>query len=244
MPPTSYTKINTDKNKEAHASNKRAQNSQICKGKPPTLARPTTLGGKWPAIGDQQPTISKWLEDMRRDRVQRATWKKGKLFVDLFAGMRSPVGRQVGKRGGAFIAFDILIDERFDLEHPEVIETLTWWIRQGLVWGVWLGTDCTTWSKASYSKGPGWFNSYRSQRHMWGELGSLTPQARGRVLQGNAHAQFTMRVMQQVADQPLAVAGLENPSGSVIWQLLEMQALEKGSRFHHSVCHYCQYGAR
>ena len=243
VPPTSYAKTSTDKNKEAHASNKKACHSRFSRNNLPTLARPTALGEK-PAIGDRQPTISKWLEDMRQDRVQRATWKKGKLFVDLFSGKRSPVGRQVGKRGGAYIAFDILIDGRFDLGHPEVLETLTRWIRQGLVWGVWFGTDCTTWSKASWSKGPGWINSYRSQHHLWGELASLNPKAREKVLQGNAHAHFTMRVLQQVADQPLAVAGLENPAGSVIWQLPEMRALEKGSRFHHSICHYCQYGTR
>ena len=241
----------TDDKGHAHACKKKPHNpkqpaigGQSSKGRLQIPARLPNLRTTQPAIGDKGPSITQWLEDMLQDKLRTAVWKKGQLFVDLFSGKRSPVGRQVGKRGGAFIAFDVLIDARFDLSHPEVEETLMRWIRQGLVWGLWLGTDCTTWSRASYSKGPGWFNSYRTQRNLWGELTSLSPKAKEKVLQGNAHAQFSFRVLRQIADQPLAVAGLENPAGSVIWLLPELQALGKGSRVYQRTCHYCQYGAR
>ncbi len=71
---------------------------------------------------------------MRLERLQGATWKRGKLFVDLFSGVRSPVGRQVAQRGGAYIAFDVLIDERFDLGNPEVMQVLVSWMRNGWIW--------------------------------------------------------------------------------------------------------------
>lgn len=203
-----------------------------------------TVGHVKPAIGGSQQSITHWLEDMRRQALQGATWKSGKLFVDLFSGRRSPVGRQVRRRGGAVLAFDILIDPRFDLSNPMVQETLQRWVQEGLVWGVWLGTECTTWSLASYSKGPGWFNSYRTRQNLWGELKSLSPKAQAKVLKGNADAQFSLKMLRLILKQPLAVAGMENPAGSVIWHLAEFQSLEREPAVHVSTCHYCQYGAR
>jgi hypothetical protein len=230
---------------------KRRRPTQACQTDRSLNSGPTTpprtldgAAGKKPAIGGQ--TVAQWLQELREEELRSATWKKGLLFVDLFSGKCSPVGRGVGKRGGAYIAFDVLVDERFDLNNPEVEQVLRGWIQQGLVWGVWLGTDCTTWSRASYSKGPGWFNSYRSRQNLWGELAQLSPKAKRKVLEGNAHALFSIRILQHVANQPLAVAGLENPAGSVIWLLPELLALGRGhpSKIHHSTCHYCQYGTR
>ena len=227
-----------------------------------SLARSTTLGKKpalgglggalrlaapagnlkQPAIGGQ--TIAQWLEAERLSRLGAATWKKGKLFVDLFSGPRSPIGREVGKRGGAYIAFDILIDQRFDLTNPEVEAVLWGWIAQGFVWAVWLGTDCTTWSTASYSKGPGWLNSYRRKVNLWGEPALLSAKAQEKLSQGNKHAWFSLRILDHVARQPSVAAGMENPAGSAIWILPELLDLEKrhGGKIHRSTCHYCQYG--
>lgn len=233
------------KKRRAHVQNKKPRKLKICTSRVQILKKQPILWTVRPAIGGSHgPSITHWLEEMRQDRLRSAVWRKGQLFIDLFSGRNSPVGRQVGKRGGAFIAFDVLIDVRFDLSNPEVQETLMRWIRQGLVWSVWLGTDCTTWSRASYSKGPGWLNSYRTQHNLWGQLSSLSTHAKEKVLQGNAHLRFSIAVLQQIADQPLATGGFENPASSVIWLLPELQALGEGMRFHKSTCHYCQYGTR
>jgi hypothetical protein len=197
---------------------------------------------KQPAIGGQ--TVAQWLEALRLTQLKAATWKRGLLCVDLFSGPKSPIGREVGKRGGAYIAFDILIDERFDLTNPELEKVLWRWIVQGLVWAVWLGTECTTWSRASYSKGPGWLNSYRRKVNLWGEPTLLSAKAKKKVAQGNEHASLSLRILEHVAGQPRVVAGMENPAPSVIWLLPELLALEKrqGDKIHRSTCHYCQYG--
>ena len=240
--------------RDAHQDSKpckRAKTTQVCQrarsvksGAAPAPRKSVDkVLAKIPAIGG--PTVTQWLEELRKEKLRSATWKQGQLFVDLFSGPRSPVGRQVGKRGGAYIAFDILIDERFDVTNPEVEQLLKRWIQQGLVWGVWLGTDCTTWSRASYCKGLGWFNFYRSRQNLWGELAKLSPKAKQRVLEGNQHALFSCRMLWHVLNQPLAVAGLENPAGSVIWLLPQLLALERDhpSKVHKSICDYCQYGA-
>ena len=93
---------------------KPAIGGQSSKGRLQIPARLPNLRTKQPAIGDKGPSITQWLEDMLQDKLRTAVWKKGQLFVDLASGKRSQVGRQVGKRGGAFIAFDVLIDARFD----------------------------------------------------------------------------------------------------------------------------------
>jgi hypothetical protein len=153
---------------------------------------------------------------------------------------------EVGRRGGAYIAFDILIDKRFDLTNPEVEKVLWRWIEQGFVWAVWLGTDCTTWSRASYSKGPGWLNSYRRMVNLWGDPNLLSAKAQEKVSQGNKHVLFSLRILDHVARQPSVSvgAGMENPAGSAIWLLPELLALcnSHGGKIHRSTCHYCQYG--
>ena len=53
--------------------------------------------------------------------VGKGNLEKGTVFLDLFSpGKTSPVGRQVGEGGGAFISFDVLVDMWFDLGNPEV----------------------------------------------------------------------------------------------------------------------------
>lgn len=249
-PPTRARSI--AKNKGSHWRPKQCQGPAMRKKKLPKNSHDQKKPprkchrGKPHRLEESRPigSVTQWLEEMRQEKVRAATWKTGLLFVDLFSGKNCPVGKNVGARGGAYIAFDVLIDARFDLSQSEVEQTLMRWIRQGLVWGVWLGTDCTTWSLASYSKGPGWWNSYRKKGNVWGELASLSPAAQEKVLQGNDHAKFSTRVLQEIHDQPLAVGGLENPRGSVMWMLPELQALETRSRSYQTTCHYCQYGTR
>ena len=154
------------------------------------------------------------------------------------------MGRRVQKRGGAFIAFDVLIDKRFDLDDPVVEAVLQEWLGKGMVWGFWLGTDCTTWSRASWSPGGGWFNSYRNQLCLWGALEKLRPKAAERVKEGNRHVKFSLRMLEIAAKTPSIVAGMENPAGSVMWLLPEVLGFEARypNRVFRTTCHYCQYG--
>jgi hypothetical protein len=189
-----------------------------------------------------QQSVKAWLHAECQRQIQTATWKHGRVFLELYAGT-GPVGKQVALRGGAVLAFDTIFDKRFDLNNPEVQGVVLSWVDSGLVWGVWLGTDCTTWSTASYSKGEGWLNSYRTKSNLWGPLDQLSPKAKQAVLEGNQHATFSLNVLKHITDQPLAVAAMENPAGSVIWRLPCMVHFEKtNKRVFHTTCDYCQYG--
>ena len=188
---------------------------------------------------------SAWLESVLGEALRSAVWRRGQVYLALFAGT-DPVGAMVKKMGGAVIRFELELDPRYDLTQPEVQETVLKWIRLGIAWATFLGTHCQTWSLASFSKGPGWLNSFRSRGNLWGALDQLRPEARALVLAGNEHARFSIRVLRCVAQQPLAVGAMENPAGSVIWRLPEVLALqtEWPQKMFKGTCDYCQYGKR
>lgn len=188
-------------------------------------------------------SISAWLESVLQKALQSAVWRPGQVYLALFAGT-DPIGTFIKAKGGAVIRFELEEDSRFDLTRPEVQQTVLKWIRLGIAWATFLGTHCRTWSTASYSKGPGWLNSYRTKSHLWGRLDKLTRKAQVLVSLGNEHARFSIEVLQCVAQQPLAVGGMENPAGSVIWRLPEMQSLQNQwpRKMFLGTCDYCQYG--
>lgn len=84
-------KKGADGNLKRHAHKKKLQKRKLRNGAKP------------PAIVSDKRSITQFLEDLRREKLQGATWKKGQLFVDLFSGKRSPVGMRMSKRGGAVI---------------------------------------------------------------------------------------------------------------------------------------------
>jgi len=192
---------------------------------------------------DQKP--AQWLEDLLAAALAVATWKRGKVFLELFSGS-GRVGQAVKMKGGAVIFFDIEEDPRFDLTRSDVQGVLWLWVGRGVVWGAWLGTCCVTWSRASWSKGPGWYNSYRSQENLWGELSKLSPKAKAKAILGNAMAIFSIKFLEAIGNQPLAVAALENPAESVLFKLPEFQAMERRfpKKAFRTTVDYCQYGAR
>jgi len=169
----------------------------------------------------------------------------GKVYLALFAGT-DPIGKVFLARGEGVIRIDTQLDARLDLEQLEVQAVIFKWVRSGVVWAVWLGTYCRTWSRASYSLGPGWINSYRTKAQPWGDLAKLSPKAKALVLAGNEHARFSIKVLELAANRGNIMAGMENPSGSGIWRLPQVQALPERMpcQVFLATCDYCQYGVR
>lgn len=170
----------------------------------------------------------------------------GKVYLALFAGT-DPVGKVFLARGDGVIRFDTKFDARLNLEHLHVQAVIFKWMRSGVVWAVWLGTHCRTWSRASFSLGPGWYNSFRTIAHPWGNMGKLSPKSQALVLSGNEHVRFSLKVLEQAGQQGNIVAGMENPKGSVMWLLPEVQALlgrKPGGQVFLASCDYCQYGVK
>jgi len=189
--------------------------------------------------------VADFLGSLLRGALGSSSGRPGKVFLSLFAGT-DPIGKVFLARGEGVIRFDTQLDARLNLEHLEVQETIFKWMRSGVIWAVWLGTYCRTWSRASFSLGVGWLNSYRTNTHPWGDLDKLSPKAKGLVLSGNQHLRFSLKVLEQAARQGNIVAGMENPMGSVMWRLPQVKALPERmpGRVFPATCDYCQYGVR
>ena len=189
--------------------------------------------------------VGDFLSSLLQGALGSSHGRPGKVYLALFAGT-DPVGKVFQARGEGVIRFDIKLDARLNLEHLEVQAMIFKWMRSGVIWAIWLGTHCRTWSRASFSLGQGWLNSYRTKSHPWGNLDSLSPAGKRLVLAGNEHVRFSLKVLEQAASQGNIVAGMENPMLSVMWLLPQVRALPE--RMPHQAfcetCHYCQYGTR
>ncbi len=196
-------------------------------------------------LGALPQEVADFLDSLLQGALGSSHGRPGKVFLALFAGT-DPVGKVFLARDEGVIRFDTQLDARLNLEHLEVQVMIFKWMRSGVVWAIWLGTYCRTWSRASFSLGLGWLNSYRTTAHPWGDLDKLSPEAKGLVLSGNEHVRFSIKVLEQAASQGNIVAGMENPMGSVIWRLPQVKALPERMprQVFLATCDYCQYGVR
>ena len=195
-------------------------------------------------LGGLPLEIMEFLGALLQGALESSYGRPGKVYLALFAGT-DPVGKVFLARGESVIRFDTKLDARLNLEHREVQATILKWMRSGVIWAVWLGTHCRTWSRASFSLGLGWYNSYRTRSHPWGELAKLGPGSKELVLAGNEHLRFSLSVLEQAAGHGNIRAGMENPKGSVMWLMPEVQALpERTPQAFLANCDYCQYGTR
>ena len=90
------------------------------------------------------------------------------------------------------VTIDILQSTVHDLEKKSLQSFIVDLIERGLVVGVWMGTPCTSWSRARRHDGKG-PPPLRSDEHLWG-LAGLNLKDQARVKSGNNHLLFSLRV--------------------------------------------------
>ena len=71
------------------------------------------------------------------------------LFLELFSGIGS-VSTAIRNRNHAAIPIDFETQLCIDLTLPGVVRLIISWIKAGMVRGVFLGTPCTSWSRARF----------------------------------------------------------------------------------------------
>lgn len=163
------------------------------------------------------------------------------LFLELFAGEAgiSKAIRRVMKSKITVVPIDFLHDPDHDLERKNIQSFLLHLIQRGLVVGVWMGTPCTSWSRARRNDGKG-PPPLRSDLLLWG-LPDLNRKDQARVRAGNNHLKFSVRVFKLCIQLGIAVT-LENPATSRLWLVSSLKRLVKSPSVHKLHTDYCQDG--
>ena len=132
------------------------------------------------------------------------------------------------------LSFDITNGPEYDLLRPAVQSLILGWIRGGCVLGAWLGTPCTTFSRARHP-------ALRTNTALWGKKG-LSSSDSAKVRVGNACLRFSLSVI-RLGLVLLVPVFLENPATSMIFSIPTMCRYAKAAS-HNFVTDYCQHGAR
>lgn len=167
---------------------------------------------------------------------------KNSLFLELFsgkAGMSRAMKHRLSRRFSV-VSIDIINNGEHDLAKKSFQRFILHLIHSQQVAGVWLGTPCTSWSRARRNDGHG-PPPLRSDAQLWG-LRNLTAEDQARVDLGNKLARFSFKVFQDCVlfDVPVA---LENPFTSRLWLLPVVRKLCQHPSVSFCVTDYCQDGA-
>ena len=157
-----------------------------------------------------------------------------RVFLELFAG-EGGISACMEQRGIGSIRVELLAG--IDCCCPEVVKLSLGWIRSGVICAAWLGTPCSTWSRARRDingHGP------RSKEFIYGFPGFSEVELK-RFAEGNATMRVSCRLLRAMLRARIP-AVLENPSASLLWSAPPLQTvLAEG---HRIVIDYCSYGTR
>ena len=159
---------------------------------------------------------------------------KGQVFLELFAGS-SRLARALAKNHGhACLGFDVKNGLEYDLCNPAVVNHVLGWVSSRMVRGVWLGTPCSTWSRARR----------RPLRDFWNIYGlhDLPESDRAKLSVGNATLASARRVIRSCRDYRVPCI-MENPATSQMWSEPMLNVLLQDDRCQAFCLDYCCFGA-
>ena len=163
-----------------------------------------------------------------------------RVFVELFAGTEG-LSAALRRAGFGVVGIDILAGPEFDLNRDAVFQEVKGWVLAGLVWGVFAGTPCETFSRArrapAHSAFPG---PLRASAHPRG-LPALTGREAQRVRSANVLADRAA-ILLRIATERGLVAGEENPASSILWMTQQRSRQESDCRYQDCVVDHCAYG--
>jgi len=150
-----------------------------------------------------------------------------RVFVELFSGSGG-LSLALRRRGHAVVSLDIRDNPAFDLIKPAVFDEIKGWIMSGLVWGLWSGTPCETFSGPLRSS-----DEPRGLQNLHGD--ELSKVNKANLLADRA------AVLLRLAESLRLVTGEENPASSILWWT--RQRRDWASRDSHDfVIDYCAFG--
>jgi hypothetical protein len=182
--------------------------------------------------------IARLKNELRR-HLTAARRSPRQIFLELYAG-KGGVATKLRARGHGAMNFEIDDGDEYDLLRPAVRKLLLGWLAAGVVRGVWLGTTCSSWSRARRGPPHSAWCAIRSNRFING-LPNLRPKDQHKVELGN-------RTMRQSAEFILACIRsntpvmLENPATSMAWLFPPIARLLKQSSCYIINLDQCAYG--
>ena len=140
------------------------------------------------------------------------------------------------------MSFDINIGDQYDLTRRCVLDLIQGWITSGMVLGTWLGTPCTSWSRARHGPpGTSWC-TIRSAAHIVGVPG-LQPHDISNIQLGSSTLRPSILIIKTCLSVCVPIY-FENPHTSFLWYVPAMAKLLRHSSAVSHVFDFCALGAR
>jgi hypothetical protein len=139
------------------------------------------------------------------------------------------------------ISWDINHGEHFNLLHDDVYKTLKGWLSSRVLWGIWFGTPCESFTQARRAPpGSRVPCRLRDAAHLRG-LPGLSLKDSATVQRGNRLAD-RVGVLQRLAVEMKVIGGEENPGSSWLWQLPSRVAFLRPPSVSECIVDYCAFG--
>eukprot|EP00438_Fugacium_kawagutii_P003956 Skav200396 [mRNA] locus=scaffold1919:156792:162160:- [translate_table: standard] len=171
-------------------------------------------------------------------RPQASSWN-GRYVIELFSGC-SRLSRCLAQRGYTAIAYDIDFGRGCNLLDEHVVNQLVAFVKRhhALIDLIWLGTPCTSWSRARrWDGGPQPLRDDSS--NLMGYPGLCAQDIR-KVLDGNSFLEFSYKVTMLASSLGLRWV-MENPWTSRIWLTSQVQTLLRNGAVLQQL-DFCAYG--
>ena len=174
-------------------------------------------------------------------REQQSRHGRNMIFLELFGGA-GRLGSQWSRRSWGSINFELSHGPWFDVTRRPVLELIVGWISSGIVAGAWLGTPCSSWSRArrGFPGSPG--GPLRTRTHIYGIPG-LNAVDKQKVIIGNHTMRASARIIRCCLDHHVPV-GLENPAGSFLRQAPPIALLAQHAAARNHCFDMCAFGCR
>ena len=161
--------------------------------------------------------------------LSKARCSKKCVVLELFSGC-GRFSSEVSRLGFAVLSFDIENGEQWDLLRPCVKKLILGWITSGAVLAVWLGTPCTTFSRARRGPPGSSWGPLRSGKALWG-LDGLCERDQAKLRVGNACFRVSLNIIRACVRMNVPVY-LENPASSMMFQMPPLASLARHPSFY------------
>ena len=147
-----------------------------------------------------------------------------RVFLEDFSGS-GHLAKAVHALGYVVLCWDISMGASYDLTNKCNRQLIQGWVLSGQVWGVHMGTPCSSFSRARRGKPP----PLRDRLHIMG-LPNLSDKDQVRVQIVNLLMRFSFKLLLTCRQQGIP-ATIENPATSMLWWTPQAQQATRWGEF-------------